>query len=62
MRPRPARRPTHLLAIGLEDTLLEHAGGEDLEHPAAFLHALFLGHDLLFVFLFVVFLLCDGIQ
>ena len=36
----------HLLAVGLEDTLLEHPSSEDLEHPSAFVHALLLGQSL----------------
>ena len=33
----------YLFAICLEDALLKHASGKDLEHPATFVHALLLG-------------------
>jgi hypothetical protein len=45
----------HLFAVGLEDALLEHAGGKDLEHAPALFHALLVGVRSVVV----VFVLCN---
>jgi hypothetical protein len=36
-------------SVSCKDPLFEHPSGEDLKHPPAFLHALFLRHGVLFL-------------
>ena len=44
---RQIRSIAYLFAVSLEDPLLKHAGGKDLEHASTFFHALFVGHNVL---------------